>query len=166
MKVGAIPIYRGRDGLNLCLVSTSASRRRFTFPKGALKRREAWEKGALRELREEAGVAGRVLMPRHPLVLASTKRPSESVVLYWCEVLSVDDKWSEDGMRRRMFCAADRLPKARLGKTGRKVFGEVLKLNLGDEAHAGDVEVGIVGRIRAQLFGLRLRADIDALTRP
>ena len=165
MKVGAVPIYRGRDGFKACLVSTAASRRRFTFPKGVARRREAWEKGALRELREEAGVSGRILMPRHPLVLADEKRPSEGIVLFWCEVLEIDDTWSEDKLRRRMFCPADRLPKARLGRTGRKAFGELLALGLGAEPRPGAVEAGVVERIRARLFGLPVRADIDAVAR-
>lgn len=162
MKVGTIPLYRGRDGLRVCLVSTTASRKRFTFPKGVVRGREAWQKGALRELSEEAGLEGRVLLPRQPLVLAGRERPSDGIVLYWCEVLSVADAWAEDGARRRMFCPADRLPEVRLGRTGREVFRELLKLDLGGGPGAEAAEAGILARLRARLLGLPPRADIDA----
>ena len=164
MKVGAIPLYRSPGGLRVCLVSTSGSRRRFTVPKGVPRRRERWEVGALRELREEAGVSGRILLPRHPLVLAGTRRPSDSIVLYWCEIESVDDTWAEDGFRRRVFCPVDQLPKVRLGGVGRKVFGEILELDLGAGQRPGSGRMGIAERIRAKLSGLAVRADIDAVT--
>ena len=161
MKVGTIPLYRGRDGLKVCMVSTAGSRRRFTFPKGVLRRREAWKKGALRELREEAGLSGRVLVPRYPLVLADRKRPSESVVLFWTEVLAIKGTWREDGLRRRKFLPADRMPGIKLGDMGRKVFREILKLDLGREPDAGFDAAGAMGRIRSRLLGLEARPDLD-----
>lgn len=171
MRVGAIPCYRGADGLRVCMVSTSAHRKSFTFPKGVLKRREAWQKGALRELREEAGIEGRILLPRHPLVLSGKKRPADSIVLYWCEIESIHDNWKEDGMRKRKFFPVDRLPKARLGKTGRKVFLEILDLGL-DLDHGGDgdtavapTKAGILGSIRSSLAKLAPRPDLDAAGR-
>ena len=166
MKVGTIPFRRGPEGLQVCLVSTAHSRKRFTFPKGVAKRREPWRKGALRELREEAGVEGRILEPRYPLVLADEKRPSDGIVLYWCEVLSLDDAWDEDGFRKRIFRPADRLPKEKLGRTGGEVFREILSLDLGDERRAGSVTAGIAARIRAQLTGLRLRPNAGAVSEP
>ena len=175
MRVGAIPFYRGEDGLRVCMVSTSAHRKSFTFPKGVLKRRETWQHGALRELREEAGIEGRVLLPRHPLVLSGLKRPADSIVLYWCEIESVHDKWKEDGMRKRKFFPVDRLPKARLGRTGRKVFREILELDLSPEMGVDDdggrgaaeapVRAGILGSIRSSLAKLALRPDLDAAGR-
>lgn len=165
MKVGAIPLYRGQGGLRVCLVSTSSSRKRFTFPKGVVKRRESWERGALRELSEEAGATGRILMPRHPLVLADEKRPSESVVLYWCEILTIDDAWKEDDLRRRIFCSVNRMPRVKLGRTGKEVFKEIVELGLDGDPRDDSGQLGVVERIRARLLGLRLRTEIDTVTR-
>lgn len=62
-QAGGIVVRRGRYGPEVLLVTARRSRKRWVLPKGSVKRGEKATTAALREVREEAGVRGRVVGP-------------------------------------------------------------------------------------------------------
>ena len=62
-QAGGIVVRRGRYGPEVLLVTARRSRKRWVLPKGSVKRGEKAATAALREVREEAGVRGRVVGP-------------------------------------------------------------------------------------------------------
>lgn len=61
-QAGGVVVRRGRRGPEVLLVS-SRRRSRWTLPKGTIEPGESVADAAVREVREEAGVRGRVLAP-------------------------------------------------------------------------------------------------------
>jgi 8-oxo-dGTP pyrophosphatase MutT (NUDIX family) len=61
-EAGAIAIRRHRGRIFVLLIKANRSRLR-VFPKGHMEKRESAEEAALRELKEEAGIEGRILCP-------------------------------------------------------------------------------------------------------
>lgn len=57
---GVVFRWKG-DSLQVLLISARTNRRRWVLPKGRAKRGESREDAALRELREEAGVRGKIV---------------------------------------------------------------------------------------------------------
>ena len=165
MKVGAIPFYLGRNGLQVCLVSTTRDPSNFTIPKGNLKDGEQWSKGAMRELYEEAGITARILMPHTPLIIPDKDIPSEGVIFFWSEVISIAKKWPEKKFRKRVFCSDERKPDVKLSRTGTEVFNEILDLNLGARASQNSQNLDITDWIMSNLDKLRIRADLDYRSR-
>jgi len=62
-QAGCIVLRRERRTPEVLIVSTRRRRDRWVLPKGKVKKRESAADAALRELREEAGVRGRLLGP-------------------------------------------------------------------------------------------------------
>lgn len=58
---GAVPVRRGRAGLEILLVRPRSGAPEWLLPKGHIDPGESAEQAAVRELREEAGVEGRIL---------------------------------------------------------------------------------------------------------
>lgn len=153
-------MFRSRHGLQLCLVSTSRNNQILTFPKGLLKKDEPWTKGALRELEEEAGVSGKIILPRTPLIVPNKKLPDEGVILYWCEITGISSTWAEQRLRRRVFYPIDQVPVASLNRTARIAHREILDLNLGEPERSAEASLGLGDWIRTQLLGIRLRPEL------
>jgi 8-oxo-dGTP pyrophosphatase MutT (NUDIX family) len=101
-----------------------------TFPKGIVKRGEGWEKAALRELHEEAGCKGRILMRRTPLLISPRKRPKDSSILFWCEIDTVQKSWPERKHRQRIWHTVGSRMNFRLTRNAKKVYKELLDLGL------------------------------------
>ena len=129
MRVGAIPLLFSEGDLRICVISGSRNSARFTFPKGALKDEETWEKGALRELHEEAGLKGKIIMPKLPLVIKNTREPLQKIILYWVEVEKVAEDWPEKAKRERKFFPIEEVPKEILTDNARKAYKQIIGLN-------------------------------------
>jgi len=103
-KVGAIPFDVSGDQLAILFV-TSQRRGRWILPKGDLLTGESHKKGCKREVFEEAGVKGKMLM-NFPITLPISKA-SENVIdtvavtYYPMLVTKQFDTWSEDNKRER-----------------------------------------------------------------
>jgi len=98
--------YRQRDGqLEFCLI-TSASGRRWGFPKGIIDPGETAEETALKEAEEEAGLHGRI--DENPLGHYEYRKWGTvlSVTCYLMEVTAADDDWPEADFRGRRWCGA------------------------------------------------------------
>jgi ADP-ribose pyrophosphatase YjhB (NUDIX family) len=104
-----------------------------TFPKGSTKNGEGWERAALRELREEAGCKGQIVMRRMPLALSPRKAPEESCILYWCEIDTVLKSWPEKKQRERIWHTVGEKMDFRLTRNARKIYKELLDLGLNQD---------------------------------
>ncbi|MGC6484566.1 MAG: NUDIX domain-containing protein [Candidatus Puniceispirillales bacterium] len=130
MKVGVIPFRLKKDRFEICLIKSRTKPKQMTFPKGMVKRREAWEDAALRELFEEAGCRGNILMRRMPLLLSPRKMPEESCVFFWCEIDEVLKSWPEKKQRERIWHTIGADMDFRLTRNARKIYRELLDLGL------------------------------------
>lgn len=135
MKTGTIPIFRDDEGLKVGLVSSSRNPQQMTFPKGNLEAGEALIDGALREMREEAGLKGRIILPRTPLVIRDPKIKRASIVYFWCEITMIKHKWPEMKCRDRVFFRFDELPDLALTVSGVALLEAMATIGLfGDDA--------------------------------
>lgn len=138
MRVGVIPFRVEKGRFQICLVSSLSKPDRMTFPKGIVKRKEAWEVAALRELYEEAGCEGEILLRRMPLVFSPRKRPEDSCVFFWCEIKTELNSWPEKKKRNRVWHTLGLDADFLLTRNAGKVYEELLAIGLDqDEREAG-----------------------------
>ena len=98
-QASAVPFRRDGEGVEFCLITTSAGR--WGFPKGYIDAGESPEETALKEALEEAGLHGRIVGT--PLVCYRTDKNgnSKKVVAMLMEVTRCDDQWDEARLRQR-----------------------------------------------------------------
>ena len=98
-QASAVPFRRFGEGVEFCLITTSAGR--WGFPKGYIDAGESPEQTALKEALEEAGLHGRIVGT--PLVCYRTDKNGDSkkVVAMLMEVTRCDDQWDEARLRQR-----------------------------------------------------------------
>ncbi len=98
-QASAVP-YRIRDGTPEYLLITS-HKGNWIFPKGIIDPGETPEQTAMKESREEAGIAGRIDGP--PIASYSYEKWDSQceVMVFLLEVESEDPKWLESGERQR-----------------------------------------------------------------
>ena len=154
MRVGTIPFRQKKGKFQICLISSLSKPGEMTFPKGWVKSDEGWVEAALREMREEAGLKGRILMRRRPLVLSPRKRPEESCIFYWCRVDEVKAKWRESRDRDRIWHNVGGKMDFKLTDNAKEIYRELLKLGLDKEVDAAAIEDWLRGR----LLGLEAKA--------
>lgn len=123
---GGIVFRRQRGRPQVLIVTTKRSRKRWVLPKGRVKRGERPSVAALREVREEGGVTGRVL--EHVGTAAYSARRlririeyylieysgpvrgnSEKRETEWCSVRGAAEKLTYASARRVLLDAEDRL---------------------------------------------------------
>ncbi len=104
-QASAVPFRRYGEGVEFCLITTSAGR--WGFPKGYIDRGESPEQTALKEALEEAGLHGRIVGT--PLVCYRTNKNgrSKKVVALLMEVSDCDDQWDEVKLRQRRWVSQD-----------------------------------------------------------
>ena len=149
MRVGTIPFRAKKGKFQICLISSRSKPGRMTFPKGQVKNNEGWEEAARRELREEAGLKGHILMPRSPLVFSPRKRPVESCIFYWCRVDEVMANWPESKHRDRIWHSVGSKMDFKLTHNARKIYRELLKLGLGQSSDAAATEGWLRGKLKS-----------------
>lgn len=89
----------------------------FALPKGGLERGENPEVGALRELFEEAGIKGSVLMIEQPIYVVFPERPEENCLFFWTLIEHLADEWEESHKRKRHWFKLKELSNAKLTST-------------------------------------------------
>lgn len=113
---GVLPFRKGPQGWELVVVSTRRGDR-WIFPKGQPEPGLTFEKVALAEAREEAGLSGRRI--GHPLVLPYVRETGTiNLLLFPLKVTALAPHWLEDGQRQRKIVP---LPEA-------KAYGELVQL--------------------------------------
>jgi len=96
---GALPYRRGPKGWELVIVTTRRQDR-WIFPKGQPEPGLGFDKVALAEAKEEAGVAGKVT--GHPIVVPHARDTgTTNLLLYPVAVTALADRWLELGQRDR-----------------------------------------------------------------
>lgn len=96
---GVLPFRKGPRGWELVLVSTRR-RDRWVFPKGQPEPRMPFEKVALAEAREEAGLTG--VRSGHPLVLPYPRDTGvTNLLLFPLRVTNMASRWKESDERTR-----------------------------------------------------------------
>ena len=73
-------VFRNDSGRTLYLVVSSSSGKHWVLPQGHIEKNERSDEAALRELKEEAGVAGEIVSP---LKIRNYKKPKEDVVIQY-----------------------------------------------------------------------------------
>ena len=135
MRVGVIPFREKQGRFQICLISSISKPERMTFPKGLTNKNEGWEVAALREMHEEAGLVGTIIMRRMPFLLSSRKRPHEACILFWCKIDDVLKSWPEKKLRGRIWHTVGDNMDFRLTRNAGKIYQELLDLGL-DQHHA------------------------------
>jgi phosphohistidine phosphatase len=125
-QASAIPCRRLDGQLEFCLI-TSASGRRWGFPKGIIDPGMSTEETALQEAFEEAGLRGRLV--GEPLGKYCYKKWNTSleVVVYLMEVTDVGGTWPEASVRSRVWLPSDEA----LRRLDRERLRELLLVALG-----------------------------------
>ncbi len=122
-----------------------------TFPKGATKRGEGWERAALRELHEEAGCKGKILMRRRPMVVSPPKAPEESCVFFWCEIDTVLKSWPAKKQRDRIWHTVGGKKKFRFTRNAGKIYKELLKLGFDQDNGKSGESISAENWLKLQL---------------
>ena len=140
MRVGVVPFREKKGRFQICLISSLSKPKRMTFPKGLSKKGEGWEVAALREMHEEAGLVGTLILRQMPFLLSPRKRPDESCILYWCKIDDMLKSWPEKKLRKRIWHTVGDDMDFRLTRNAAKIYQELLDLGLDQDntAHAGE----------------------------
>ena len=124
---GAIVVRLDSKEPRVLLVTSKRNPRKWIFPKGHIEKKESAEAAALREAKEEAGVAGKLIGPAG--VLEYGFFGVKARVEYFLAVLTRETGPPEDG-RARAWCglddALDRLSYKSTRKLLRKVWKKIL----------------------------------------
>lgn len=158
MRVGVVPFREKKGRFQICLISSLSKPKRMTFPKGLTKKGEGWEVAALREMHEEAGLMGTIILRRLPLLLSSRKRPDESCVLFWCKIDNVLRSWPEKKLRARIWHTVGDDMDFQLTRNASKIYQELLDLDLDQDMDSPDGENLLRQRLRLTPPGVRLIA--------
>ena len=158
MRVGVVPFREKKGRFQICLISSLSKPKRMTFPKGLTKKGEGWEVAALREMHEEAGLMGTIILRRLPLLLSSRKRPDESCVLFWCKIDNVLRSWPEKKLRARIWHTVGDDMDFQLTRNAAKIYQELLDLDLDQDMDSPDGENLLRQRLRLTPPGVRLIA--------
>ena len=158
MRVGVVPFREKKGRFQICLISSLSKPKRMTFPKGLTKKGEGWEVAALREMHEEAGLMGTIIMRRLPLLLSSRKRPDESCVLFWCRIDNELRSWPEKKLRARIWHTVGDDMDFQLTRNASKIYQELLDLDLDQDMDSPDGENLLRQQLRLTPPGARLIA--------
>lgn len=101
-----IPIRRADDGLQICLIRRK-DRSSWSVPKGYIDPGDDWERAALGEADEEAGVRGRILGKAIGAYDYQKGPLSLTVVVGVMEVLEERATWREMRWRERRWCSIE-----------------------------------------------------------
>jgi 8-oxo-dGTP pyrophosphatase MutT (NUDIX family) len=119
---GAIVIRRDRKTIRVLLVTTKRSRENWIFPKGHIEKGETPEAAALREVKEEAGVVGKLIGPAGAIEYGFLG--ARARVEYFLAELSREAGPPEDG-RDRLWCEVDEALERLSHKSTRKLLRQV-----------------------------------------
>ncbi|WP_045835024.1 NUDIX hydrolase [Hyphomicrobium sp. 99] len=110
LQVGALPLRKTREGLEVLLVS-SRETGRWVIPKGWPSKRLSDPKAAAREAKQEAGVTGKIASLPIGSYRYRKQMPDETRVLtVACYILWVKKErktWREQGQRTRVWFSQD-----------------------------------------------------------
>ena len=158
MRVGVVPFREKKGRFQICLISSLSKPKCMTFPKGLTKKNEGWEIAALREMHEEAGLMGTIILRRLPLLLSSRKRPDESCVLFWCKIDDVLKSWPEKKLRARIWHTVGDDMDFRLTRNASKIYHELIELGLDQDDAALDGKNYLRQKLMSDSPGARLIA--------
>jgi len=119
---GAIVIRRDRKTIRVLLVTTKRSRENWIFPKGHIEKGETPEAAAMREVKEEAGVVGKLIGPAGAIEYGFLG--AKARVEYFLAELSRETGPPEDG-RSRLWCEVDEALERLSHKSTRKLLRQV-----------------------------------------
>jgi 8-oxo-dGTP diphosphatase len=119
---GAIVIRRDRKTIRVLLVTTKRSRANWIFPKGHIEKGETPEAAALREVKEEAGVEGKLIGPAGAIEYGFLG--ARARVDYFLAELSRETGPPEDG-RDRLWCEVNEALERLSHKSTRKLLQKV-----------------------------------------
>jgi 8-oxo-dGTP pyrophosphatase MutT (NUDIX family) len=119
---GAIVIRRDRKMIRVLLITTKRSRENWIFPKGHIEKGETPEAAALREVKEEAGVVGKLIGPAGAIEYGFLG--ARARVEYFLAELSREAGPPEDG-RDRLWCEVDEALERLSHKSTRKLLRQV-----------------------------------------
>lgn len=109
LKSGTVPIKIKNDEILLGFITSREFPDRFILPKGHIDKNETAEKAALRETREEAGWAGRII--GEPICIGKNLNishlPKVFISYYPLLVSKVLKNWPEKKYRSRIWITAD-----------------------------------------------------------
>ena len=140
MRVGVIPFRQKQDRFQVCLISSVSKPDQMTFPKGMVKSGEGWEHAALRELHEEAGLKGDILLRRMPLLISPRNRPKESCIFYWCHIHDVLTSWPEKKIRDRIWHTIGDVMPFNPTRNAGKIYQQLIDLGLDQALTSSDAE--------------------------
>lgn len=104
-QAGALPYRRTRLGVEFCLITSTEGQ--WIFPKGNVKPGKTYQKTAIKEAFEEAGLRGRLLnRPLGSYEMANCES-TYTLVLFLMEVTRCEDVWEEADFRRRRWATQD-----------------------------------------------------------
>lgn len=125
-QASAVPLRRGTDGLEVCLI-TSMGRRRWIFPKGVVDPGETHAITALKEAREEAGIEGYLLEPALGEYGDFKWNVRLSVTVFAMSVERESETWLEAGLRRRTWVGIDEAHELLTDQTLRDMLARAIK---------------------------------------
>lgn len=138
MSAGCFAFRHHKKQMQLLLVQSASDGDFWTLPGGAVKRNESLSRAATRELWEEAGAKGKILV-RHQPLYAERKR-GRVRFCYSYFLLRVDDlakKWPEAKKRKRQWVAV-----ADMGEVKLTHKGEILMKLLPSHPHVASLMSG------------------------
>lgn len=121
---GVVPLFRGKDGLQVVLVKTRSGGR-WVFPKGNLCKGCTMLESAEKEAYEEAGVRG-VALPFQTRIYFYRKAGTSKrfmVTVYPMKVKTILKKWPEFAFRERKFFSIEEA----CGIMGNQAFSDILR---------------------------------------
>lgn len=102
-RAGCVPLRLVDGVVQVLLIESSSKPGIFVFPGGGVEKGETAAEAAVRELREEAGVSGKIVCELSPHV---DKESATSTRRFAVAVDSVDVQW-EENWRRRLWLSVD-----------------------------------------------------------
>lgn len=108
LQAAAIPYRRREARIEFCVVTT-ASGRRWGFPKGIIDPGETDRETALKESHEEAGLSGQLAAEPLGTFEYSKWNRSLTCTAFLMQVDEAADEWDEQSMRQRQWCTRDQL---------------------------------------------------------